>query len=201
MMEEFARLLRLRFNDKNRRIIERLTEEKQSFNSRGLLISSMTVQAMHRVLESEFTDSAHTVMETAIDVINKNELLLSEKSLRASCFEALAARKGEIESIFLSEVTQLEQGLQNKTMLAPFMSLAASENLQQEEMLIRLSVAYKAHLRNRGVNLAGVINRRFLNHPLIASAKIVGVVIVFISAVIAAYAGCAACSARNSHRA
>lgn len=188
MTEEFAKLLRLRFNEKNHRMIERLTEEKQLFNSRGPLISSMTVQAMHRVLESEFADCAHTVVATAIDVINKNELLLSEKSLRALCLEALAARKGEIEAIFFSEVTPLAQGLQNKTMLAPFMSLAASEDLQQEEMLIRLSVACKAHLRNRGGNLAGVISRRFLNHPLIASAKVVGVVIVFISAVIAAYA-------------
>lgn len=189
MMEEFAKLLRLRFNEKNLRMIERLTEEKQLFNSRGSLISSRTVQAMHRVLESEFTDSAHTIVASAIDVINKNELLLSEKSLRALCLEALAARKGEIESSFLSEMTQLEQGLQNKTMLAPFMSLAASENLQQEEMLIRLSVAYKAHFRDRGGNLAGVISSRFLNHPLIASAKVVGGVVVFIFAVIAAYVG------------
>lgn len=69
------------------------------------------------------------------------------------------------------------------------MSLAASENLQQEELLIRLSAAYKAHLQDRGENLAVVIGSRFLNHPLIASAKVVGGVIVFISAVIAAYAG------------
>lgn len=74
---------------------------------------------MRRVLESEFTGSAHTVVTTVIDVINKNELLLSEKSLRVLCLEALAARKGEIESIFLSEVHPLEQGLQNKAMLAP----------------------------------------------------------------------------------
>ena len=62
MKEEFAELLRLRFDERNRRMIERFTEEKQRLNARGLLYSSETVKALHRVLETELKESAGVVV-------------------------------------------------------------------------------------------------------------------------------------------
>ena len=75
MMEEFVKLLRLRFDEKNRQMIEHFTEEKQRLNARGLLNSSETVKAMHRVLVTELKESAGVVVTTAIDVISKKDLL------------------------------------------------------------------------------------------------------------------------------
>ena len=182
MMEDFVKLLRLRFDAKNRQMIEHFTEEKQRFNARGLLNSSETVKAMHRVLETELKESAGIVVTTAIDVISKNDLLPAEKALQDLCSEALSHRKDEIEAMYLSDVRHIEQGLLNKAMLQPYMSLGDFYRLLREEMLINLSSAYAKYMRDQGGNLVGVIKNRFLNRPAIAWAAIVIAVILLIAA-------------------
>ena len=123
MRDEFARLLRLRFDERNRRMIERFTGEKQRLNARGLLYSSETVKAMHKVLETELSESVGAVVATAFDVISKNDSLVAEKKLQDFCSEALSKRKDEIEGLFLSDVRHIAQGSQSKAMLQPHMSL------------------------------------------------------------------------------
>ena len=182
MREEFAKLLRLRFDEKNRRLIERFTEEKQRLNARGLLNSSETVKAMHMVLETELTESVEMVVAAAVDVISKNDSLVAEKKLQDFCSEALSKRKAEIEALFLSDARHVEQGLQNKAMLQPYMSLGDFYTLQREEMLIKVSGAYKQYMRDRGGNLASVIKNRFLNRPMVAVAAIVITVILLFAA-------------------
>ena len=186
MMKEFAKLLRLRFDENNRRMIERFTEEKQRLNARGVLNSSETIKALHKVLETELKESAEAVVATAVDVISKNDLLLAEKKLQDFCSEALSKRKDEIEALYLSDVRHIEQGLQNKAMLQPYMSLGDFYRLQQEEMLVNLSSAYEKYMRDRGGNLASVIKNRFLNRPMVAWAAIVISVILLIAAFAAA---------------
>lgn len=189
MREEFAKVLRLRFDERNRRMIERFTEEKQRFNARGILISSETVVAMHEVLETELKESAIAVVATAIDAVGKKTLPPSEKELQAVCSNALSNRKNEIEALYSSDVRHVEQGVSNKAMLQPYMSLGNFYLLQQEEMLINLSSAYEKYMRDRGGSLASIIMNRFLNYWPIAGAKIVMAVIIAIAAVGGAIAG------------
>lgn len=170
------------FRRKNRRLIERFTEEKQRFNARGLLYSSETVKAMHKVLETEISESMAAVVATAIDVIGKNDSLVAEKKLQDFCSEALSKRKDEIEALFLSDVRHVEQGLQNKAMLQPYMSLGDFYTLQREEMVIKVSGAYKQYMQDRGGNLTSVIKNRFLNLPIVAWAAIVIAVILLFAA-------------------
>ncbi|MDO8439702.1 MAG: hypothetical protein Q7S97_00580 [Polaromonas sp.] len=188
MREEFAKVLRLRFDERNRRMIERFTEEKQRFNARGIVINPGTVVAMHKVLETELKESALAVVTTAIDAIGKKNLLPSGKELQTVCLEALSKRKDEIETLYLSDVRHIEQGLPNKAMLQPYMSTGNFYLLQQEEMLINLSSAYERYIRDRGGNLTNMIKNKFHNHPLVAWAAIVTTVIIFIAAVVGAIA-------------
>lgn len=189
MKEEFAKLLRLRFDERDRRMIEQFAEEKQRLNARGLLNSSETVKAMHKVLETELKESTAAVVTTAVDVISKKDLLLAKQELQEFCSEALSKRKDEIEALYLSDVHHIEQGLQNKAMLQPYMSLGDFYHLQREEMLINLSSAYEKYMRDRGGNLASVIKNRFLNRPTVACAVIVIAVILLIAAFAGAIGG------------
>lgn len=182
MKEEFAKLLRLRFDEKNRGMIERFTEEKQRFNPRGLLNSSETVRAMHKVLETELRESAEVVVATAFDIISKRDLLLAREKVQEFCAEALSKRKDEIEALYLSDVRHIEQGLQNQAMLRPYMSLGDFYLLQREEMLVNLSTAYEKYMRDRGSDLFSAIRNRFLNRPLVAGAAVVIAVILVIAA-------------------
>ncbi|MDP1613572.1 MAG: hypothetical protein Q8M11_21130 [Sulfuritalea sp.] len=186
MIEQYLQLLRLRFDEKNRRMSDRFTEEKQRLNARGLLISFETVKAMHKVLITELKESADAVVTTAIDVISKKDLLLSEKTLQDLCADALSKRSDEIEALYLSAVDHIERGLQNKAMLQPHMALGDFYPLQREEMLINLSIGYKKHMRDQGGNLTGVIRNRFLNRPMIAWASIVIAVILLVATFVGA---------------
>ena len=189
MREEFNKVLRLRFDERNRRMIERFTEEKQQFNARGIIIGSGTIVAMHGVLETELKESAIAVVATAIDAVGKKSLPPSEKELQTVCTDALSDRKDEIEALYLSEVRHIEQGVQNKAMLQPYMSVGDFHRLQQEEMLINLSNTYEKYIRDRGGNLTSMIKNRLHNHPLFAWAAVVTTVIISIAAVVGAIAG------------
>jgi len=182
MRENFTTLLRLRFDERNRGLIQRFTEEKQRLNARGLLHSAETVKAMHNVVEKELKESAGAVVATAVDVFSKQDLFLSNKRLQDFCSEALLKRKDEIEALYLSQVRDIEQALQNKAMIRPYMSLGKFYSLQREEMLINLSSAYEKYRRDRGGNLAGVLKNKFLNRPIIAWATIAMAVIVLLAA-------------------
>jgi len=195
MRDEFTKLLNLRFDERNHRMMERFTEEKQRSNARGILFGSETVVAMHKVLEAELRESALTIVTTAIDVMSQRGLLLAEKELQALCSEAFSKRKDEIETLHLSDVHHIEQGVTNKAMIQPHMSLGDFYDLQQAEMLTTLSSAYEQYIRDRGGNLTNVIKNRFLNHPLIAWSVIVIAAILSIAAVVGAIAGLRSLSA------
>lgn len=150
MRVEFTRLLRLRFKERNHRLIERFAEEKERFNARGLLYSSETVKAMHKVLKAELEESGSLIVATVVDVMSKKDRLLSKEKLQELSSEALSKRKDEIESLFLSDVRHIEKSLQNKTMIQPHMSLGDFYPLQREELLIKAANVYEQYVRDRG---------------------------------------------------
>ena len=182
MKEQFLRLLRYRLDERNRRMIELFTEEKQRFNARGLLYSSETVKAMHRVLENELKDSADLVIKTAIDIIKKDGVLVDEKKLYIVCSRAFLERKNQIEKLFQSNIHTIKESLLNSEMLEPYMSLKNLYQLKQEELLINLSNAYAEYVSGKtggkGVDLAS----RIKNHPGIALLILIFVAIAGVSA-------------------
>ena len=163
---------------------ERFLEEKQRYNARGILYSSETVKAMHKVLETEFKESVDVVVTTALDIVSKNGLLPAEKKLQTLCSEALSQRKDEVEALFLEGIRPITESLVNTTLLKPYMSLGDFYDLQREEMLISLARAYGEYKRHKGVNLADAIKNRFLNHPIVAWATVVITVIIVIATLI-----------------
>ena len=47
---QFESLIRHRFNERDRRFVVRLVKVKQDYSSRGILMSSLTLGAMHEKL-------------------------------------------------------------------------------------------------------------------------------------------------------
>ena len=177
MKEQFSRLLRYRLDERNRRMIERFTEEKQRFNERGLLHSSETIIAMHRMLEIELKESVDVVIETAMDVINRSGFLVTEKELQILCSSAFLQRKNEIEELFRLSIHPIESSLLNKTMLKPYMSLGDFYCLQQEELLINLSDIYVEYMSKNAATKSFDLMSRVKNHPAIAVLVLIVVAI------------------------
>lgn len=143
MKEDFTKLLSLRFKERNRSLLKNITDEKQIFNSRGLLNSSETVVAIHGVLENELKESIETIVKTIIDTFKKNQEFLSRTETEKICIEACQARVIEIEQLFSKNIEHIVSGLKNTAMIKPFLSLTSIKDLQKEEMLVILSSAYK----------------------------------------------------------
>lgn len=179
MKEEFQKILRLRFDEKNRQLIGCFTQAKQRMNARGLLNSTETIKEMHQVLESEFIDSVTIVTDTAMDAMKRKNLLSGKGMLHTLCLDELTNRKLEIEGLFLSNSQSIRDGLQNTAMIEPYMSLDKALILQKEEMAIMLSDKMDKHLKDSGGNLLNIVKNRFFNVPIIVwGAIVVGFIII-----------------------
>ena len=181
MKEEFHRILRLRLDERNRQLIGNFTKAKQRLNSRGILNSTETIREMHEVLKSEFIDSVAVITDTLMDVIKRKNLLVDKDIALKLCVVELSNRKSEIESLYLSSSRSIRDGLQNTSMMEPYMSLDKLSTLQKEEMLVMLSQKIDKHINDSGDNLMNIIKNRFLNMPLIAWGTIVVIVIIILA--------------------
>jgi DNA integrity scanning protein DisA with diadenylate cyclase activity len=183
MEKEFGHIIRLRFDENNRKLIENFTKVKERLNARGLLNSTETIKEIYKALETEFIGCVGLIVITAIDVARKDNLLVKRNKIQKLCEETLAARKQEIEGIYLSNTQQIRGGLLNSNMLSPFMSLDKSHPLQREEIVIRLSNEIDKYHKENGNNLRNIIQNRFLNTPIVAW----GAIVIFVIIVIASF--------------
>ena len=117
-------------------------EVKQEHNRRGILMSSITVMAMHAELEHEFKESATECVKAAVDVMASwpTALLVPRKQkVRRVCSDALSVRKAGLEVIFERASASILTSLINTGMTAPYRSLSDSfVQLQFENAYVEL---------------------------------------------------------------
>jgi len=178
---EFQKLNRLRFDERNRKLIGSFTQAKQHMNARGLLNSTETIKEMHLILEQEFIDSVSIITDTAMDAIKRKNILIETDKILVWCIEELKNRKIEIEGLLLSNNQSIRDGLQNSVMIEPYMSLDNTSALQDEEIAVMLTKKMDSHLKNSGGNLLSIIKNRFFNIPLIVWGMIIIASIIAIS--------------------
>lgn len=182
MREELEKILRLKFDERNRNMIKNFTQEKQKFNARGLLNSSGTVVEMHEIARTELIECKNIIIKTAFEVLDHLKKIPKTHQIEKICISALEKRKKEIEGIFSENCNHIVSGLQNKKMLEPYMSLNNSIELQLEEMKVGISTSHQLYLNEHGGNVLSLIKNRFLNLYAIATAIIIiGVIIAIAS--------------------
>lgn len=181
MTEEFEKFIRLRFDERNQKMIEAFTQEKQKYNAKGILNSSGTVVAIHKIAKNELIECKNVIISTAFDMINHLKTNPKTNQIEKICISALKKRKKEIEGIFSSNVNHIVSGLQNSTLLEPYMTLNDSIDLQLEEMRVSISTSYQIFLKEHGGNLLGFLKNRFLNRYVVAVVVLVIIVIIAIT--------------------
>ena len=180
-------LLRQRIQERNVKLIENFTKEKQRHNSRGILHSSICVTALHKVLESEFKHSAHLIVQTAL-VTNRNRILpISEKVLLAWCTDALTERRRELDSIYESHISGIVAALSNSSFIAPYKRLDETNDLIYKEMSIDLSDLYERLLQKRYGTNSALIIRKLASVPLVTlvvSALVIAILLGFLGPIL-----------------
>lgn len=140
----FQSLIRRRFKVRDTRFLACLVKVKQEHNSRGLLMSSMTVVAMHGELEREFKESAEECVKAAVELMASQStasLLASRRQrVQRACSEAISKRRGALEGIFHGAAASVLNSLRNSSLTAPYRTLTDSfVELQRENAFVELT--------------------------------------------------------------
>lgn len=69
--ESFLILLHLNFNERNIRMIERFTQERQRFKEN----SSSKIMLLHAVVKMELIESSDIIVETAFNIVDTEYLI------------------------------------------------------------------------------------------------------------------------------
>jgi hypothetical protein len=187
MKDEFNSLLKSRFVESNNDLLRGFTKEKQNANERGMLISAGTVEAMHAVLAAELINARETIVKTAFDAVNISGEFVRKDKIQSLCINAFEARIKEIESLYKNNVSHISNGLPNKAMLEPYMSISENAELQVNELKVAILNEYERYLSSRGGNLTNYIKNRFLNNSAVAWVTVVfaaiGAIAIFSKAI------------------
>ncbi|MGM0951347.1 MAG: hypothetical protein ACQEW7_00060 [Pseudomonadota bacterium] len=170
MDQELRELFDLRWKDRDRVLGQEFLRVKEGMNARGVLSSSMTIQGAHKAMTKEFESDRQLILDTIIDFIGKTHRPTSISVFQDIAQTELASRKSALESQFSSGFKNILSGLQNSSMVAPFVNLNEVFPLAQKELSIGLSNAVSAYNSSFGSNLTDQLRNRFLNHPIIAVA-------------------------------
>lgn len=179
--ESFLRLLRLDFDERNTRMIEKFVQEKKIVKDLDVINSSLNSMLLHTVVKMELMESSDIIVETAFNIVDTEYLISNYAQIRKTCASAFMERAAEIEEIFLQNMSCLEIESQNVATINPYMSLSDFEFLQLIEMNKKVSEAYKEHINRHSRNLTNVKENRLLakNLPFKRSLIALTVVIMF----------------------
>ncbi len=123
---EFESLLRLRFKEHDKQLLESLVRVKQEHNGRGLLYSSLTVVAMHKEIENELLKSTSKCVLTLTELMqNRSSIKLCPFRRKAEklCITALSKRKAELDSVCKFNTDSIVNSLENKGMVSEYRAL------------------------------------------------------------------------------
>lgn len=170
MNQELRELFDLRWKERDRLLGEEFLRVKLEMNARGVLNSSMTIQSAHKAMAKEFDTDRQLISDTIIDFVGKTRRFTSASLLQDIAQAELASRKSALENQFASGFKSVLSGLQNSSMIAPFVNLNGAFPLAQKEMFIELNNAVVAYNSSFGSNLTDQLRNRFLDYPIIAMA-------------------------------
>jgi len=151
--EIFLKLLRSHFDERNARMIDKFSLEKQRVKASDAIDSPSNIMLLHAVVKMELMESSDIIVETAFDVVKSEYLISNYAQIRKACSSAYMERAAEIEEIFLQNVDHLEKESQNTERVNPYMPLADFEFLQLIEINEKVSEAYQEHIIQGNHNL------------------------------------------------
>jgi hypothetical protein len=134
--------------ERDRVLGEEYLRVKEEMNARGVLNSSMTIQSAHKAMAKEFETDRQLISDTIIDYVGKTQRVTSASLFQDIEQAELANRKSAIKNLFASGSKSIISGLQNSSMITPFVNLNDAFPLAQKELSIELNNALVAYNRS-----------------------------------------------------
>lgn len=159
---------KLRWDERDRLLQQEFVKVRQNMNARGILNSSITIQNAHGVIVAEFRENRLLITKTVLDHVRSNKKLAKTSDFNEYAQQQLAQRKDRLERSLRGAFSAILDGLQNKAMIAPFLTLDADFDLAKEELKVELNEAIDNYNSTFGSNLTEQLRNQFLNHPILA---------------------------------
>lgn len=161
-------LLKLRWDERDRSLQQEFLKVRQNMNARGILNSSITIKNAHGAIAAEFRENRLLITKTVLDHIKSKKKIAKASDFDEYAQQQLAERRAYLERTLRGAFSNILDGLQNKSMIAPFLTLDADFDLAKQELKVELNEAIDNYNSTFGSNLTEQLRNRFLNHPILA---------------------------------
>ena len=139
---QFERLIRKRFQERDRQFSARLLKVKREHSRWGILTSSTTVGAMYAELEREFKESTTECVEALVDAMENRPTALPDpwkRTILRLCSDALSERRATLDATYQGASAIILASLNNRDMTAPYRSLSDNfVQVQRENAFVEL---------------------------------------------------------------
>ena len=116
-------LLEARWTEQNTALTEEILITKKALSQRGILSSSLTVQAIHELFRQELLSSAGTVLRTLVDSFPPNGNV-NKSEIEVWGTKSFDHRLDALNAIFMKHTSALCFSLSNKGLIAPYMTIS-----------------------------------------------------------------------------
>jgi hypothetical protein len=171
-------LLKNRWAERNRELNERIQGSQGGMNARGVLQSSMAVQALHEIFSEEFVSSRATIVSTVSDSLNLGAATLQRKNMEQWALDQLRQRQKYLDRYFLERSSVSMRGLTNEAVMAGYGDVARYFNHASQELRVELNAAFNDYENSFGATLYDRVLNNFKNHPVIVIGAVSVVVLV-----------------------
>lgn len=168
-------LLKTRWSERDIGLGERFLHVVAQMNGRGMLHSTVMVEAMYKVACDEFVGSRQIIVSTIIDSLMAGTVKLNKDELIKFAIRNLEDRSKSIDGQFRARAGI--SGMLDSGMLKGHINLASKMDSAVNELRVELIRALDEYQSKNDGNLKDKILHRLLNIPAVAWL-VIGVVVV-----------------------
>lgn len=168
-------LLKTRWNERDIALGERFLHVVGQMNGRGMLHSTVMVQAMYKVACDEFVGSRQTIVSTIIDSLMAGTVKFNKDEFMSFAISSLEDRREGIDSLFRARAGV--SGMLDSGMLRGHIDLASKMDGAVNELRVELIRALDEYQSRNDGNLKDKILHKLLNIPAVAWLVIAVVVV------------------------
>lgn len=169
-------LLKNRWSERDRELSKKILKSQNEMNSKGMLHSSISVNALQDIFTEEFSCSRRTIASTVEDSLRLKTVKLNRVDLGNWSMFQLQQRQIYLDKYFYEMVRAYMERLRNQSMIAPPVIIAPYYEHASQELAIELKSVFDNYENSLGATLYDRVLRNFKNHPIV----VIGVFVIIV---------------------
>jgi len=165
-------LLKNRWSERDRELNKKILKSQNEMNSKGMLHSSISVNAIQDIITEEFSCSRRTITSTIFDSLRLSAVKLNRLSLENWAMDQLQKRQIYLDKYYYEKVRAYIEAHQKKTMTAPCTIIAQYYEHASQELAIELNSVFDNYENSLGATLYDRVLNKFKNYPIIVIAAV-----------------------------